>query len=108
MKRDRPTGMLQRNVSDTTKVQHPLAPLGPMLEVQDRQTDESGETTPQKTPDQNDTPRHCVSRSCTAFSRRGRPPKALASNKDIASIPNGGWYAWLQVLGSFLICFNTW
>ena len=22
--------------------------------------------------------------------------------------PNGGWYAWLQVLGSFFLFFNSW
>ena len=26
----------------------------------------------------------------------------------VANIPNGGLIAWLQVLGSFFIFFNTW
>ena len=26
----------------------------------------------------------------------------------VSAIPNGGFIAWLQVLGSFFIFFNTW
>jgi hypothetical protein len=27
---------------------------------------------------------------------------------DLKSVPNGGFLAWLQVLGGFLLLFNTW
>jgi len=30
------------------------------------------------------------------------------SVRDVASIPNGGLMAWLQVLGAFVLFFNTW
>lgn len=31
-----------------------------------------------------------------------------ASVNDTSSIPNGGFKAWLQVVGTFFIFFNTW
>jgi len=31
-----------------------------------------------------------------------------ASGKDADAIPNGGFWAWMQVLGSFFLMFNTW
>jgi hypothetical protein len=34
--------------------------------------------------------------------------KKVASVNDVAAIPNGGLRAWLQVLGSFFLFFNTW
>ena len=38
------------------------------------------------------------------------PSKAAskASVNNVASIPNGGLRAWLQVLGAFMLFFNTW
>lgn len=30
------------------------------------------------------------------------------SVRDVSSIPNGGLTAWLQVLGSFFLLFNSW
>lgn len=33
-------------------------------------------------------------------------PKALANETE--TIPNGGLKAWLQVLGTFFVFFNTW
>lgn len=30
------------------------------------------------------------------------------SINDLSKIPNGGWQAWMQVLGSFFLFYNTW
>ena len=42
----------------------------------------------------------------------GSPLEKVASAKpsinNIKSVPNGGLTAWLQVLGSFFLFFNTW
>jgi hypothetical protein len=35
-------------------------------------------------------------------------PKGQAHANDISSVPNGGLRAWLQVVGSFSLFFNTW
>jgi hypothetical protein len=34
--------------------------------------------------------------------------KSKHSVRDAGSIPNGGLWAWLQVLGSFFLLFNSW
>jgi hypothetical protein len=34
--------------------------------------------------------------------------KSKYSVRDAGSIPNGGMWAWLQVLGSFFLLFNSW
>jgi hypothetical protein len=36
------------------------------------------------------------------------PPQPVVSNNQINEIPNGGLKAWLQVLGSFFLFFNSW
>jgi hypothetical protein len=36
------------------------------------------------------------------------PQGGRAHVADVSSIPNGGLKAWLQVLGSFFLFFNTW
>ena len=36
------------------------------------------------------------------------PIRSKFSVRDAASIPNGGLWAWLQVLGSFFLLFNSW
>lgn len=37
------------------------------------------------------------------------PVKSIRSDaRDVASIPDGGVAAWLQVLGSFFLMFNSW
>lgn len=38
----------------------------------------------------------------------GAQLKKLASVNDASAIPNGGLQAWLQVLGSFFLFFNSW
>ena len=30
------------------------------------------------------------------------------SNPNTSNIPNGGWLAWLQVVGAFFLMFNSW
>lgn len=34
--------------------------------------------------------------------------KSKHSVRDVGSIPNGGMWAWLQVLGGFFLLFNSW
>jgi hypothetical protein len=36
------------------------------------------------------------------------PVKSKHSVRDAGSIPNGGLWAWLQVLGGFFLLFNSW
>jgi hypothetical protein len=44
-----------------------------------------------------------------AVSGPGAPtPGGKAHVSDMSSIPNGGLLAWMQVVGSFFLFFNTW
>lgn len=36
------------------------------------------------------------------------PVKSKHSVRDTGSIPNGGLWAWLQVVGAFFLLFNSW
>ena len=38
----------------------------------------------------------------------GGPVEKKASVNNMSAIPNGGLVAWLQVLGSFTLFFNSW
>lgn len=40
--------------------------------------------------------------------RRETAVETKANSHDIASVPDGGLVAWVQVLGSFMLFFNTW
>lgn len=58
--------------------------------------------------------RRCLSASCQSMDEKSSPenqsgqPQQKASVNDTSSIPNGGFKAWLQVVGTFFIFFNTW
>ncbi len=55
--------------------------------------------------EEKDTPPHDDQPSSDAVDTKNDSPPAPPSND---GPPNGGLTAWLQVLGSFMLFFNTW